>query len=346
MKIKKEPKKILVVRLSSLGDIVILTPIFRQLRKQFPDAQIDFVVKYEFTSLVEGNHFLTNIVAYHAQPTLKGWLILCRYFRSQNYDLFIDMHNNLRSKILGIYLRKVPRLRFHKPRIRRFLLFYCWINLFPRSFRLLGEYFRVLAPLGIEQENAKPEIFLSELMRKQAWDILSRYHVKKPFVTILPVAAWRNKRYPLEKYGELAQRINDELQISVVFLGLESDEYLDDLQSLRDGRIVKIVGQTNLEESIAILRECELVIGNDTGLTYAAESMGVPVVLILGPTSQETGAGQYGDRSITIEKKLWCRPCSQKGDRRCYRRHQYCLEKITVDEVFESVRKILEGDNR
>jgi ADP-heptose:LPS heptosyltransferase len=84
------------------------------------------------------------------------------------------------------------------------------------------------------------------------------------------------------------------------------------------------------------------VIGNDTGLTYAAEALGVPVALILGPTSLETGAGSHADHSITLEAKVFCRPCSQKGDRRCYRRrHQLCFDLISTSQVFDALVKIL-----
>ena len=346
MKLRDDPKKILIIRLSSLGDIVVLTSIFRRLRERFPSAQIDFVVKKEFKSLAVGNSFLSNVIAYQAQASLKGWLILCRYFREQKYDLFIDMHNNLRSKILGFYLRKTLRLRFHKPRLHRFLLFYCWINLFPRSFRLMDEYFKTLAPLKIKPDDARPEILLPQTVRKQAWDILSRNAICKPFVVILPIAAWKNKRYPLPKMEEVARRINEELQMSVVYLGSENDTYLDELQNLPAGKIVRITGQSNLEESIAILQESALVIGNDTGLTYAAEAVGVPVVLILGPTSHETGAGHYDSKSISIQKQLFCRPCSQKGDRICYRKHRYCMETITSDEILSAARQILTGEKK
>jgi len=345
LKFRNDPKKILIIRLSSLGDIVVLTSIFRRFRERFPSAQIDFVVKKEFKSLVVGNSFLSNVITYQAQPSLKGWLMLCRYFREQKYDLFVDMHNNLRSKILGFYLRKTPRLRYHKPRLRRFLLFYCWINLFPRSFRLMNEYFKTLAPLEIKPKDAKPEIFLHQTVRQKALDILSRNAISKPFVVILAIAAWKNKRYPLAKMEEVAKRIHEEFQVSVVYLGSENDTYLNELQYLPSGKIARITGQSNLEESIAILQESVLVIGNDTGLTYAAEAVGVPVVLILGPTSHETGAGHYGKRSITVQKKLFCRPCSQKGDRICYRKHQYCMENITIDEILSAARQILTGEN-
>ncbi len=343
MKFKEEPGKILIIRLSSLGDIVVLTPIFKSLRKRFPEAQIDFLVKKEFKSIVAENPYLSNVITFDISERLRGWKKLCRSLADENYDLFIDMHNNFRSWILSLFLIKVPKLRYYKPRLLRFLLFYFLINLFPKSFSLLGEYFKVLRPLGISSSDSKPEIFLSNSALERAKSILKNKGVEDHFVAILPIAAWSNKRYPLKKYEKLAKRINDELNMNVVWLGGERDAYLNDLSYLQPSKSIKIIGETDLEESLGILSQSSLVVGNDTGLTYSAEALGVPVVLILGPTSRETGAGHYYEKSITLQKDIWCRPCSQKGDRKCYRKKKYCMEEISTGEIFNAVCHIIEG---
>ncbi|RKY52364.1 MAG: hypothetical protein DRP89_07805 [Candidatus Neomarinimicrobiota bacterium] len=220
------------------------------------------------------------------------------------------------------------------------------MNFFPKSFSLLGEYFKVLRTLGIDSPDSKPEIFLSNSALEKAKSILKNKGVEDHFVAILPIAAWSNKRYPLKKYEELARRINNELNMTVVWLGGERDAYLNDLSYLQPYKSIKIIGETDLEESLGILSQSSLVIGNDTGLTYSAEALGVPIVLILGPTSRETGAGHYSEKSVTLQKDVWCRPCSQKGDRRCYRKKQYCMEEISSDEIFKALRKIIEGENK
>ncbi|RKY53404.1 MAG: hypothetical protein DRP89_06250, partial [Candidatus Neomarinimicrobiota bacterium] len=117
MKFKDEPRKILIIRLSSLGDIVVLTPIFKSLRKRFPEAQIDFLVKKEFKSIVAENPYLSNVITFDVKEKLQGWNKLCRLLAHENYDLFIDMHNNFRSWILSLFLIKVPKLRYYKPRL-------------------------------------------------------------------------------------------------------------------------------------------------------------------------------------------------------------------------------------
>lgn len=342
MNLPVNPKSILLIRLSSLGDIVVLTPLFRSLRDKFPEARIDFVTKSEYVGVVAHNPFISNIYRYDSHTKLDGWRKMCNQFKLQNYDLLIDMHNNIRSHILAGYLRPIPILRYRKPYLRRFLLFYLWLNFFPHDFRLISEYLKVLHPLGIMQSpSARPEIFLKTDIISRAHSILSERGIHPPFVTFLPIATWPNKLFPLAKYVTVARRINSELKMPVIWLGCQNDVHLRQLDYLIPGESVRLAGETTLAESLALLSLSRAVIGNDTGLTYAAEALGVPVVLILGPTSRETGAGCHTPQSLNLESRLFCRPCSQKGDRRCYRRHKLlCLDEITDSEVFEALVKI------
>jgi ADP-heptose:LPS heptosyltransferase len=295
----------------------------------------------EFQPLLQHNPFISNVLTFDAGGGFAGWRELCRKLAREDYDLYIDMHNSIRSRILGYYLRKIAQLRFSKPRLKRFLLFYFYINLFPENFTVLNEYMKVLKPLSISGDSSVPEIYLNDSITRWVEELLRERGVTKPFVVMLPFAAWKNKRYPLEKYRELAQCIYDTYTIPVVWLGGKKDHYLAELSNLNGKNNISLIGETTLGESIAVLAQSTLVIGNDTGLSYAAEAVQTPLIVILGPTSRETGAGAYSEKSRSIEQQLYCRPCSQKGDRRCYRKRQYCLENSSVEEVFKTVESVL-----
>ncbi|HCK98604.1 MAG TPA: hypothetical protein DHW42_00665 [Candidatus Marinimicrobia bacterium] len=342
----KIPQKILVVRLSSLGDIIVMTPIFRALRERYPTAQIDYLIKTEFQSLLENNPFISNLLVFGAKSGFRGWRELCRKLAAEEYNIYIDMHNNLRSRVLGHYLRRSSLLRFRKPRLKRFFLFYFYINLFRKDFTLLSEYFKVLKPLKISNAALMPEIFLSDNAGQRADEILAKRNVHQPFVVLLAVAAWANKRYSINKYRELSRRIIEKYNVQIVWLGGKKDHYLTEFSATKDSKNIFLIGETTLDESIAILSKSSLVIGNDTGLSYAAEAVGTPLIMILGPTSRETGAGPFGPGSQSIQQQLWCRPCSQKGDRKCYRKRQYCLENISVDEIFRAAQFVLDGEKK
>lgn len=344
MKRISQPQKILIVRLSSLGDIVILTPLLQSLREKFPNAQIDFLIKREFADLVTHNSYLSRVISYDVTTGLRGFLSLARQLAQNDYDLILDMHNNLRSHLLG-WICRTPIRRFHKPRLRRFLLFYCWLDFFPRDFNLLSAYYRVVRNLGISyRKDFYPQIYLPSEAIDRARQILKERGIEGDFVVILPIATWQNKLYPLEGYREVAERVERELGLAVVWLGGRYDIHLQKLKKFSGVKYV-LAGETTLTESLTILRLSRAVVGNDTGLTYAAEALGVPTVLILGPTARQTGAGCYRPTSVTIERSLWCRPCSQKGDRACYRRRRYCLEKIHSAEIFSALCSVIKSNS-
>jgi len=326
------------MRLSSLGDIVNLTVIFSVLRNHYPNATIDFVIKEKFRPLVEPNNHNIGIIEFDEKTGFSGWISICRRLKAEKYDYFLDMHNNIRSRILSVFLWNTKKTHFVKPRLRRFLLFYFWINLFPKTYNLITEYLKTLTLLNIYVESGKTDIRLKESVEKTAHKKLKEKGIVGDFIALLPIAAWKNKRYNLSRFKELSQLIIKSHNLPVVWLGGKQDRYLDAIE-LKSENIIPVIGETSLMESMAILKQARIVIGNDTGLTYAAQALGTPALIIEGPTSRETGAGhvQYGSR--VVKKDTWCRPCSQKGDRRCYRKKQYCLD-IMPEEIFDTFNQV------
>lgn len=335
--------KILVVRLSSMGDIVVLTPLFRSLKEKFPMARVDYLVKKEFVPLVKENSFIDRIVGYDSKSGLKGWRDLCRELSQEGYDILIDMHNVLRTWLLSLYMFRSIQLRYLKPRFHRFCLFYCYLNLFPEGFSLLRAYYGVVHPLGVKYKGYFPEIELSSDVREKARKTLWEIGLKKDFGVILAVANWANKRYPLERYRVVADKMVQKHGFAVLWLGGVGDGYLRD-HIYQDGVENFLYLSDSLELSLGILSMAKVVVGNDTGLTYAAEALGVPTVLVLGPTSRETGAGLYRPSNVVVEKRLWCRPCSQRGNRKCYRKNQYCFGLIEPEEIAAAVSKVLDEE--
>ncbi len=329
------------MRLSALGDIVNLTVIFSKIREKYPDADIYFITKKQFQDIVEPNNYGIKIITYDSNTGLSGWLELCKKMNNENFDYFLDMHNNIRSKILKHYLKKVKISKFIKPQLKRFFLFYFLINRFPKSFNLISEYLKVLKILDIDSDYGTTEIVLKDSVILSAMEKLKERGIGNNFVVILAIAAWKEKLYSLENYIKVSEAIVEKNNMQVVWIGGKNDINLTKINFNND-KIIKIVGETSLIESMAILRHAKIVIGNDTGLTYASQALGTPTLLIEGPTSRETGAGhcQYG--SQVLERDIWCRPCSQKGDRKCYRKKQYCLD-FSADEVYAKFNQILSG---
>ena len=155
------------------------------------------------------------------------------------------------------------------------------------------------------------------------------------YITLIPGAAWEQKQWSSDKYIELIQDIN----MSVVLLGEKKDNICFQIANKLPS-VINLAGKTSLRQALAILSNSAHVIGSDTGLTHAAEALRIPVSMIQGPTSKETGAGVHLETSRNIEKDLWCRPCSQNGKRPCYRKNQVCMDSISVADVVQSVPSV------
>ncbi|MFB0515617.1 MAG: glycosyltransferase family 9 protein, partial [Candidatus Neomarinimicrobiota bacterium] len=256
----------------------------------------------------------------------------------EQYDLVLDLHNSLRSKIVRQYFRTAQLRVYRKPRLKRWLLFYLWLNRFAPDFSVVGEYLRY-AGLSVPEAERSPRMAVPA---DTARETCKRFGLNHGYLACIPGAAWPQKSWLIERYIELfGQRLAGSYS-QLVLLGGPQDSICDQIAaSLSTEMVVNLKGRTTLEDALAILSNSRLVIGSDTGLVHAGEALGVPAVMILGPTSRETGARAHHPQTVVHEVALWCRPCSQNGRRRCYRREQHCLTGITVDQVAESILSLI-----
>ena len=329
----------LVIRFSSLGDIVLSSAVTGLLKKRDPDVIIDYLVHERFSPLAA--HFdppPNNIISF--PPSIDA-LQLPRFAKDlakNQYDLVIDLHDSLRSKFLRRFMNPKKLRVYRKPRMKRWLLFYGYINRFNRDFSVVSEYLRY-AGLNASAGESRPKLTVSD---SEAADVGARFGLKEGTIACVPGAAWPQKSWIPERYIELFAGLPEGAYSGIAILGGPDDHICDSIaRALPSGEAINLKGRTNLIEALAILSGSRLVIGSDTGLLHAAEALNTPVVMILGPTSTETGARVLHPESRTIETGLWCRPCSQNGKRKCYRKKQYCIVNITADKVITEVTSML-----
>jgi len=334
------PKRILVIKFSSIGDIVLTISPLKTLKNIFPSAKIDFLTLNDFAPILEGNKYIDRIIPSDRNTGFRQLIKTGRWINNSEYDLVIDFHNSLRSKIIRFWIRKIPKRILIKPRWKRFLLFRFRKNRFPADFSQLKLLHQPIIEWIDSKKYPLPELFISEIEMKQAEIILKEKGVKKPYIAVIPGAAWTQKRWLVDNYCKLLSDIKIHENVDFVILGGKTDDICNKITKC-DSTFINLQGQTSLRESMAIIVKTKYVIGADTGLVHAAEALGKRVVMILGPTSRETGAGVNRDDSLSIENKdVWCRPCSQTGKRKCYRDEQYCITTITTEFVLS---KIIEG---
>ena len=333
-------ERILLVRFSSLGDVVLTAPVITALRRKYPQAQIDFLVQSRYAPVVRlFNPAPDQIIPF---PPIGAAQLpaFARGLSAQPYDLLIDLHNSLRSKVLRRLIPAGERRVYRKPRLKRLLLFYLWLDRFAADFSVVGEYLRY-AGLSDDPGNSRPSMAIpgGDLAAVQA-----KFDLERPYLAVVPGAAWPQKVWPEERYRELLARLQDHPGIQLVMLGGGEDPICDQIAAhFPEGALVNLKGRTSLEESLGVLAGARVVVGADTGLLHAAEALGVPVVMIQGPTSWQTGARVHDERSVVHQTLLWCRPCSQNGSRPCYRRERYCLTSTQAKAVEGSLLRLWES---
>ena len=334
-----DPKRILAIKFSSIGDIVLTTSPLKTLKDAFPSVKIDFLTLKNYASILEDNKYVDRIIQFNRESGLFELIKTGYWINNSDYDLIIDFHNSLRSKIIRFIIRKIPKRHLKKPRWKRILLFRFRKNFFSKNFSQLKLLHQPFADLINITNFHLPELFVSEPEKEDAKIILRKNGVKQPFITIVPGAAWSQKCWLISNYCKLIADLKNDNNVDFVILGGKYDNICSEIANC-DSKLINLQGKTSLREAMAIIANSKFIIGADTGLVHTAEALGKRVVMILGPTSRETGAGVNRDDSIAIENNdVWCRPCSQTGKRKCYRDEQYCMTTITPEYVAGKIFK-------
>ena len=330
-------KKILIIRMSSIGDIVLATSFLKSVKQKYPDGEIHFLIKKEFSELVKNHPSIDKLISFDKKLGLRELFRMGKFLRNNNYDIIFDIHSVFRTRILSLFLRKNLFKQIRKPRLRRFLLFYGYQNFFEKSFSHIKMYHTLL-----NQDKTFPptNLFIEDKEKNETKKFLLKNNIGDNYIAVVPGAAWSQKQWSIDNYNNLMTRLIESFNSKIVILGATNDIICD--QIIKDDRIVNLKDKTSLRMAMGIVKYAKHTLGSDTGLLHISEAMGTPVTMILGPTSRETGARVTLSNSKVIENKdLWCRPCSQNGSRPCYRKEQYCMSKINSEKVFDNVSKAL-----
>ena len=332
----KNFNKILIIRFSSIGDIVLATSPLKTIRKLYPNAMIHFLTLEKFSPLLELQPSIDKVIKLDSKSKWKNLLTFNKMIISAKYDKIYDLHGSIRSYLVTMGLSKIVS-RVRKPRLLRFILFQFHINLFPKEFSAIYMYHKCIKGLN-EKEFPETLLTVSSEEIKSAKEMLTQYGIRDRFVVAIPGAAWGRKVWSFSKYCDVIDKIKAKTDLDIVLLGTDQDKINNQI-SEKNKSVINFSGKTNLRQAMAILSLSESVFGSDTGLLHIAEALGKSANMILGPTSKETGGGVSLKISNNIETDIWCRPCSQNGKNLCYRSKQYCMDLISPSTVSNAVIK-------
>jgi len=312
-------KKILFIRFSAIGDIVLTTPVIRCFKKQL-GTEIHYLTKHSFHQIVANNPYIDKI--YTINKNVKE---VTPQLKKEQYDCIIDLHKNLRSARVKWNLPFIKSYSFNKLNFEKWLLVHFKINRLPQK-HIVDRYFEALLPLGIINDGAGLDFFIKRTDQKLPIDLPTNF-------TAVVIGAGRNtKALPIEKWRAI---INKSLETIVVLGGPAEQEkasqLIESLSLKNKVNVINLVGQINLMQSAFCVQQADKVITGDTGLMHIAAAFHKPIISIWGNTVPDFGMypyyGDQADQNRVVEVKgLACRPCSKIGFDECPKGHFRCME--------------------
>ncbi len=319
--------KILVIRFSSIGDIVLASPVFRCIKKQLPDAELHFVTKKSFKIVTENNPYIDRFFYY--DDNLNE---LIKILSDENYDYVIDLHNNIRSNKIKRSLGK-KTYTIDKLNVQKFLLTKLKLNLMPER-HITQRSLDTVSALGVKDDGLGLDYFIPDKDVVPQQDIPASHSAG--FIAVVIGANYYTKKLPVNKLKELCEKINHPI---ILLGGPECKEDGDDIASVDSVKIYNSCGKFNLNESADLIRKSKLVVSHDTGLQYIACAFQKPVIAIWGGTSPKLdvepyyGSAQKRQLHENFSLNLWCQPCSKFGTKTCPLGHFKCMKKQDIDLI-------------
>lgn len=328
---KKEAQKILLLRFSSIGDLVLTTPVVRAINQQLAGCEIHFLTKKKFVNILANNPYITKTHTFE-----NNIQEVIAHLKLENFDLIIDLHKNLRSFILKKQLA-VKSISFDKINFEKWLMVKLKINRLPEK-HIVDRYFDAIKDLGVENDNLGLDYFEGdenkEIKKLLPNQFQSAYHV------FALAGTYFTKKIPFEKWLELAKLS----PLPIVLLGGDSEKELGSklVEEFKSQAIFNACGMVNLNQSAALIRDSEMVITGDTGLMHIAAAYQKKIISLWGNTIPEFGMYPYFPQnqnlSVVIEhKNLKCRPCSKLGFDSCPKKHFNCMMQLDVSNVFRQI---------
>ena len=319
--------RILIIRLSSLGDILLTTPMVRSIKKRYKSVEIDFLLRKEYQEIYKYNNQLANLYLFENQSGNK----IIEQLLIRNYDLVIDLQNNFRSRRIIRKLKK-PSLKFHKRTLEKFLLVKFKINRMKELPQIPVRYSEAIPWLKLDENGL--EIFLPS-------NISSTLKNEVGFAGMCPGSRHFTKKWPTEYFIELGNYLTKEGFKVALFGGKDDRELCRQISDVIP-ESVDLSNNNDLLQTANEMKNCKFIVCNDSGLLHLACSINVPVIMLMGSTVKEFGFTPYKNKNLILENNsLSCRPCSHIGRENCPKKHFKCMLDLKPNYVLEKIKDFM-----
>ncbi|MDH5428514.1 MAG: glycosyltransferase family 9 protein [Nitrospirota bacterium] len=342
------PQRILVIKLSSLGDIVHALPAVAALRQRFPLAHICWLVKSQWASILEGNPDINEV--WSVDVSWKDWPMVIQGLRRRQCDLVVDFQGLFRTGLFGMFSGASMRVGFAQAREGAPWMYTHRVALpgdQQSSWRLLAVHAvdRNLALVRLlGADISQPLFHFPDLAQDHSaiGEVLSHAHIKgdESLIALAPWSRSALKSWPLSRFLQLAEKLVRLPRFRVVVLGGPAETQAgSEFRRLESQGLINLVGKLSLRQLPALLQKMVLVVGNDSSLIHLAAGVGTPVFAIFGPTHPKATGPYPLAQHVVCRTELSCSPCGQGTCRNSS--HLECLHSISVDTIFTSIQETL-----
>jgi ADP-heptose:LPS heptosyltransferase len=322
--------RILVIRLSSIGDIILTTPVLKALRERYPHARIDYLVMDRFKEAIEGIPWIDNLILF-PRESCRGIRALVRFadgLARNRYDTVIDLHAKFRSRVIAGRLG-AEVLRYRKRVWWKSILVPLRLMTYHVDDTIVRNYFRPLAKIGIHYSEEKLFFLFNDSDLAAVPDL-------GDFIVMAPGAANETKKWPWEYFSRLGSLIDG----NIALVGGKSEfAALERIRQAIGGRCENLAGKLSLKESGALISRARFVVTNDSGPFHISRAVGTKAFVLFGPT--DPAMFTYDTNSVLLYEGIDCSPCSLHGDRTCPKGHFKCMLNLTPEKVMQIITQHL-----
>lgn len=342
----EQVRRILIIRLSSMGDIILTAPLIDLAAKTFPLARIDFCTKEKFSYLVKSNPKIHKVIKADNDLEYSSLKELRLLIKMSSYNMIIDAHNNLRSVYLR-FLQDAEVLKLNKHSIKKFLLVNFKLNLLKNAKPIIERYKSIISGFASQADinnRSLPELLTNPVSERSIDKMLLNLNLSKDtkLVCIPAVSGHFTKTYPAEYFADIINRFPEE-NAAFFLTGRGNDS--ENIRKIKELTPVKKVydlcDRLEIDDLISLIKRCSLVICGDTGPMHIAEAFNIPVFMAAGSSVKEFGFYPQNEKAVVLENnELKCRPCSHYGRAKCPKGHFKCMMEITPDNILSAISQL------
>jgi heptosyltransferase-2 len=321
--------RILIIRLSSLGDILLTTPLVRSLKKKYPHIFIDFLLREEYADIYKHNPYINKLFMIKRESKT-----IPEELSSTKYDLIIDLQNNFRSAGIKKKIKSEEIRLFVKRTVDKLLLVNFKINKLKDAEQIPIRYVSSLENFQLDDEGL--DLFTGDINP-------SINNKEKKYIGFAPGSRHFTKTWPKEYYINLGKKLNDEGYTIVLFGGKDDKDLCNEI-SKEIPASIDLSNDNDLLSTAVNMKECLAIVCNDSGLMHAACAMKIPVLVFFGSTVHEFGFTPFRNKNLILENNtLTCRPCSHIGREYCPKKHFKCMREVTPGLAFNKLLELIKS---